>query len=239
MNYDNTGEERNFFQKYGFACGVVVLGLAAVGVFAGRSFSTGKPMQRKGPDVLAIRLPPMPTPPPPAQPPPPPQQKLEQKMIEQAPVDDKEEKPDDKPQEAAPALVTNLTGQGPDGFGLGRSGAGSGMVGGSGRHRSGSRWGWYAAKVQARIGDALRKGTRTKAASISNLIVRVWPDATTGRIVRAKLAESTGDRGLDSVMTDEVLTGLQLDEPPPAGMPAPIVMRINARRPQSTGLSSN
>ena len=233
MNFDDSAEERNFFQKYGFALGMVVLVLAAVGVFAGRSlFPTGKPMQRKGPDVLAIRLPPMPTPPPPPQQPPPLQQKLETKMIEQAPVDDKEEKPDDKPPDAAPALVTNLVGQGPDSFGLGRGGPGSGMLGGSGRRGSGTRWGWYAAKVQSRIGDALRKGSRTKNASISNLVVRVWPDATTGRIVRAKLAESTGDRALDGVIADEVLTGLQLDEPPPAGMPAPIVMRINARRPQ-------
>ncbi|MFZ3375433.1 MAG: energy transducer TonB, partial [Chthoniobacterales bacterium] len=70
---------------------------------------------------------------------------------------------------------------------------------------------------------------KTRSASL-NVNVRVWPDAT-GRINRAQLAGSTGDSTLDSALRDEVLTGLQLQEPPPEGMPAPITLRLTARRP--------
>ena len=155
---------------------------------------------------------------------------MENKMIEQTPVDDKEEKPDDKPPEAAPDLSTNLTGgNGPD-MGLSRGGGNTGVIGG-GRHSSGSRWGWYAAKVQSQIGDALRRNARTKAASMS-VTVRIWPDPATGRVTRATLAGTSGDPGIDQALRNEILSGLQLSEPPPAGMPAPIVMRITARRPQ-------
>ena len=34
-----------------------------------------------------------------------------------------------------------------------------------------------------------------------------------------------------AAIKDEVLAGLQLREPPPEDMPVPIVMRLNARRP--------
>jgi hypothetical protein len=60
--------------------------------------------------------------------------------------------------------------------------------------------------------------------------VRVWPDVT-GRITRAKLNNSTGDSALDALIRDEILTGIQMSEPPPEGMPTPIIMRITARRP--------
>jgi TonB family protein len=60
--------------------------------------------------------------------------------------------------------------------------------------------------------------------------VRVWADPN-GRISRAQLAGSTGDPSLDNALRDEVLTGLQLPEPPPAGMPAPITLRVTAKRP--------
>jgi TonB family protein len=60
--------------------------------------------------------------------------------------------------------------------------------------------------------------------------VRVWPDAT-GRITRAKLDRSTGDAALDAAIRDEALSGLQLQQPPPEGMPTPIVLRVSARRP--------
>ena len=128
-------------------------------------------------------------------------------------------------------MGTNVTGNGPaDGFGLGRAG-GNGMIGGrSGSGGGGgSRWGWYAGQVQSRIGQALRNHRKTRSAGLS-LQVRIWPDST-GRVTRAQLVGSTGDAALDLALKDEVLTGLQLQEPPPAGMPMPILMRLSARRP--------
>jgi TonB family protein len=59
--------------------------------------------------------------------------------------------------------------------------------------------------------------------------VRIWADST-GRVTRAKLDGTTGDPKLDDAL-QKVLTNIQLQEPPPAGMPAPIVMRLTARRP--------
>jgi hypothetical protein len=52
-----------------------------------------------------------------------------------------------------------------------------------------------------------------------------------GRIARAELAGSTGDPAVDAAIKNQVLTGLQLQEAPPSGMPLPIVMRITERRP--------
>jgi hypothetical protein len=45
------------------------------------------------------------------------------------------------------------------------------------------------------------------------------------------LAGSTGHPVVDAAIKEEVLTGLQLEEPPPADMPLPIVIRLTARRP--------
>ena len=150
-------------------------------------------------------------------------------MIEQAPVDDSEQKPDE-PQPVAPAdLGTGIQGNGPpDGFGL--SGSGAGRLGGGGKaHGSGSRWGWYAAQVQRAIGEAVRRNAGTRNADF-HVDVRIWPDIT-GRIARAQLASSSGDRAIDAALKNEVLVGLRLQEPPPRDLPLPIVLRVTARRP--------
>lgn len=153
-------------------------------------------------------------------------------MIEQTPVNEPEAKPEPKPADDPPApLGTNIQGDGPpDGFGLsGGKGNGGGTgtgIGGGGK--SSSRWGWYAAKVQTAVGETLRRNPRTREAVLSHK-VRIWPDST-GRITRAKLADSTGDSALDTAITDS-LTGIQLPEPPPADMPSPILLRLSARRP--------
>ena len=104
---------------------------------------------------------------------------------------------------------------------------GNGRFGGE--RRKGTKWAWYASQVQSRIQQALQQNRKTRSASLS-VNVRVWPDAT-GRINRAQLASSTGDPSLDAAIRDEVLTGLQLDQPPPTDMPAPITLRLAARRP--------
>ena len=138
----------------------------------------------------------------------------------------KEEAPKEAPPKDEPPLGTGIKGDGTgDNYGLG-SGSGTGRIGG----RDGSRWGWYASQVQSRIQQALQQNRKTRTASMT-VNVRVWPDAT-GRIARAQLAGSTGDASLDSTLRDEVLTGLQMAEPPPAGMPAPITLRVTARRPR-------
>lgn len=223
-DYDND-EEGGIFKRFRgpLIAGAVVALLAG---FVAKQLSSGhNAPSRKSADLTMVSLPPAPPPPPP--PPQPPEPKVD-KMVEQAPVDDTEQKPDDKPPDAAPDLSTNNTGPGgPDSFGLGGRSGNSGN--GNSRAGSGSKWGWYAAQVQTRIAEALRRNNRTKVAGLS-LKVRIWPDAS-GRVERASLAGTTGDTALDDAIRNDVLTGLQLQEPPPPGMPKPIVLRINARKP--------
>ena len=212
---------------------LVSLGMAVGGyAFFGKVTSGGDSPHREPPPApIRIQLPPSPPPPPP--PPPPPQQTPpEQKMIEQAPVENEEAKPEPAPAEEAPAIGTNISGNGPaDGFGLGRAsgdGRGGARIGGSGRG-SNSKWGWYAGKVQARIGQALRNHPRIRSAEM-DLTVRVWSDDV-GRITRVQLVGSTGSAAVDGALKDEVLSGLQLQDAPPEGMPMPITMRLRARKP--------
>jgi hypothetical protein len=222
VNFDQEIDERSFLRKYGvmiFVMGIVVTCVVTVA----RQFSSNhSPPQHHEEEITMVKLD---TPPPPPPPPPPPEIQ-EQKMIEQTPVDEKEEKPDDKPAPPTPSLGTGIKGDGQsDGFGLNGSG-GNGYLGGTGGH-VGSRWGWYAGEVQTAIGDALRKNDLTRTAGF-RIDARVWVDRT-GRITRARVA-STGDSAVDKAIND-ALTGVQLSDPPPTGMPMPIVMRVTALRP--------
>src|SRR5260370_38727827 len=64
--------------------------------------------------------------------------------------------------------------------------------------------------------------------------MRIWVD-NTARVTRAQLVGATGNPSLDSAITDKVLTGLQLKEPPPSDMPMPIVLRLTVH-PRRFGL---
>jgi len=152
-------------------------------------------------------------------------------MIEQTPVEN-ESKPDPTPDVPPPAdVATGIAGNGPpDAFGLSGRG-GNGVPGGTGGNRAAqrSRWGWYASQVQSRIQQAVQTNRATRSANL-RVDVKVWADGS-GRITRAAIANPSGNATLDNALRDEVLTGLQLSEPPPEGMPMPITLRVTARRP--------
>ncbi len=184
--------------------------------------------------IVQVQLPP--PPPPKVQPPPPPKVKPpEEKMEKETQPTEAKKAEAPKKADAPPptAMATGIKGNGP-GVGLGSSGTGIGggnAIGGTGDGgNTGSKWGWYAGQVQTKIAEALRQHPKTKAAAISSLQVRIWPDAT-GRITRIQLAGSTGNAALDAALESEVLRGLQLTEPPPAGMKLPINLRLSAKRP--------
>ncbi len=223
-------KKRTVWQRYRVA--IVAGALVFIGLFgAVINFALhAKPSARKPPNLVTIQLPKPPPPPtpPPTPPPPPPPPKPEEKMVEQEPVKE-EPKPVEKPPEAPPALGSAIKGDGNDGFGL--SGSGDGRIGGLGGTGGGNRskWGWYAGQVQQSVVTALRAHKLTRSASLS-MTVRVWADST-GRIVKATLSGSSGRADIDRAIQNEILTGLQLQQAPPEGMPMPIVMRINARRP--------
>jgi hypothetical protein len=161
----------------------------------------------------------------------------EEEMIAQEKVEDEPPPDEPKPADEPPPITTGLTGDGPGMAGLGAyqpgQGTGSGGIGGGGR--GGSKYGHFASQVQNAIAAALRNHSKTRNAAFS-VKARVWADSS-GRIVRLTLENSTGDAAVDQALKSEVLTGLQLSQPPPADMPMPIVMRLNARKPGS--LASN
>ena len=106
------------------------------------------------------------------------------------------------------------------------------MIGGTGLGKgggSGSKYGAYAGQVQSRVSDALRNHKKTRSAAL-NIKVRIWLDST-GRITRSTISGTSGKADIDTAIRDEILTGLQLQNPPPEGMPMPIVMRLSATRP--------
>ncbi|MDB6074247.1 MAG: hypothetical protein JWO89_1887, partial [Verrucomicrobiaceae bacterium] len=134
------------------------------------------------------------------------------------------------PADEPPPISTGLTGDGPGMAGLGsyKPGQGNGSGGSSGIGRKGgSKYGYFASQVQRSITDAVRRHERVRNASFS-IKVRVWADAG-GRIIRSSLSGSSGDSSVDAAITNDVLNGLQLPEPPPADMPMPVVMRLNVK----------
>jgi periplasmic protein TonB len=220
-DFDDEPEQpaQPFFQRYRLAIIVTGVVLAGIVVLARFALSSGGSPKRDS--ITLVSLAPPPPPPVIPRPPPPPQeeeQKMEQPMI-------KEDQPKDEPPKNEP-LGTGIKGDGPNAFGLSDK-AGNGLLGSD--RGKGTKWAWYANQVQSRIQQALQQNRKTRRASV-NVNVRVWPDAN-GRINRAQLANSTGDPLLDTAIRDEVLTGLQLEQPPPNDMPAPITLRLMARRP--------
>jgi len=232
-NEDPDDDEPGFFAKNRvliIAGGTIAL--AAI-VWFGVFSKSEKPKKRSAPVTMVTLAPPpppptpVPTPPPPQPDQPKPEDKREEFVEETQPEAAPE--PAQAPEEAAP-MGSNIQGEGSDAFGL-RGKGGGGMIGGTGKGQggSGTKWGWYAGQVQSRVTEALAKHRRTRSASL-NLKVRIWAD-NTGRVTRASLIDSTGDAALDQALQSEILTGLQLQEPPPEDMPMPIVMRITAKRP--------
>jgi protein TonB len=215
----------------GYAVGGCVLVAVVVGiVFVVRSAKNGgSPPPERPMDFVTVRPPP-PTPPPVTPPPtPPPQTEVKQQMLDQSPMTEAEAKPVDHPEPASAALGTNIQGNGgPDAFGLGKSGNGF-IGGGQGGGGSGSKFGWYATLVSRTVTDALGRNPVTRVASFS-VKVRIWADPY-GKVVRAKLSGTSGDLAVDAAIRGQVLVDLRLPEPPPEGMPMPIVMRISERRP--------
>ena len=140
-----------------------------------------------------------------------------------------EEKQEEAPPDPTPQIETAVKGPGAGGMTV-KSGNSSGIFNNrNAMSNPRARWSGYANGAQARILDALRNHPRTRKAAL-RLEIRIWPDST-GRITRASLGGSTGDAALDAAIRDEVLTGMQLSQPPPDDMPTPIVMRLTARRP--------
>jgi len=213
----------------------IALGASAVLLLVAAMFFFARgagPSKKKPPSVVSVMPVLPPPPPPPPQPTPPPPDPVEpppdapEFVEEQAP----ESPPDPAPAPDEPApMGSNIQGDGaPDPFGLvGRGGGG--MIGGRGKGGGGSQFGWYAGRVQSAVTSALRNHRSTRSAQLT-VKARIWVDAG-GRVTRASIEGSSGNPVVDKAIEQDILSGLQLPEPPPDGMPMPIVMRISAARP--------
>jgi outer membrane biosynthesis protein TonB len=239
--WNDESEDRSLIHRYKTAIGVVVglAALAAIAAFAVQIFGNhSAPAKVRQISMIRILPPPPPQTPPPAPPRVEPQPTV-QPMVEQKQMIEPETKPD-KPQkrDEAPAkshekapgpLGLNAKGEGAgDAFGLVGKPGGTGLLG-DGGGGGGTRWGWYASEVQATIEEALRNNPHTRDAAL-RVQIKIWPDKT-GRVTRVEMDSSTGDLVVDGAIKNEVLTGLQLQEPPPADLPLPIILRLTARRP--------
>jgi protein TonB len=224
-NFDDMAAEPGFFRRrralvLAFAFFAIGGGVVAVKQMTSRE----KEAPRKVQKIVMIKVE-KPEPPPIPQPPIAKTPKVETTYT-QATASPPSAKPPTPPTPPAEPLATN-TGRGTDDFRLG-TGRGGGGSGGPSSPGGGSELGSYFGQVQTTISEALRKNHLTRNASL-HLNVRIWPDAT-GRIAKAKLAESTGDAKLDEVIQNEILTRLQLSQPP-AGMKSPIRLLLSERRP--------
>jgi outer membrane biosynthesis protein TonB len=220
--WDDEEEEKSAFQKYRLPVIAGIILATGIG-FVAKSLSGKSAAPPPKQEVMTVTTIAQPTPPPMATPPPPPpMEEKKQDMIV-------EEKQEEAAPDPTPQVETALKGGGNTGMVL-KSGSGNGIftnratVNADAMRRSA-----YAGKVKSRIQQALEGNARTRKAGMT-IEIRVWPDST-GLITRAKLSNSTGDPELDKVIADQVLTNLQISEPPPDGMPTPIIMRITARRP--------
>ncbi len=227
---DDDDGEPGFFRKYRVLLGVAgAVAAAAVYVMSGPDRPTAASPMRKVAVPINVTVAPPPLPPPPPPPPkvePPKEDKMEEETaaVEEPPP---EAAPDDSP----PPPGTNNVGDGKaDGFGLGKASGGNGAGGGRRVGTAGSKYGYYAGQVQSSVSAALRRHAKTRRATIS-VTARLWADET-GRITRATVSGSTGDPAVDAALRNEVLTGLQLQSPPPAGMKMPINLRLSARAPR-------
>lgn len=217
--------------------GLIVAGAAVLIVLAGGAslmFGGKSAPKKKAPTVVTVMpvLPPPPPKPTPPPTPPPPDQPEPPKPDEPKFVEETKPAEAPPPEPDAPApMGSNIQGDGaPDAFGLVGKGGGA-MIGGRGKGGTGnaSKFGWYAGRVQNSVSSALKSHKLTRSARLG-IKARIWVDGT-GRVTRATLEGSSGDPKIDAAIRDEILTGISLPEPPPEGMPMPIVMRINAARP--------
>jgi outer membrane biosynthesis protein TonB len=229
--------------RVGVGAGVVLAALAGLGI-RWIAATSREPPPRKAMQYAVVSIQP---PPPRTPPPPPPPQPTPQKVEEEPPSTRQELRPMDIPPDAPPPppgpaagpLALAEEGSGPgDAFNLAGNPGGRGLLGpgglgdgnglGGGTGDVAARYAWFYGRMQPDIEAVLRRSKRLSAASaVADL--RLWWDPS-GRITRVQPVRPSADPTLDKEF--EALVGVQLRNPPPADIPMPVVMRVQARRPR-------
>lgn len=228
FSIDSKDNEPGFIRRHAVGFSIAAIMLIGAGAFAWHTLTSHEYVVKSEPKPP--RFPNIPVPPPVAPTPPP--VKKEKEIVEAKETMTIPAGPVTPPVDttpAPPAAPPSTAISGPGDSDLAPSGDGSGprIIGGQGGD---IHWQWnvYAGDAKRTIEAMLRSNEHTKKAAFE-IQVCIWPDKN-GRITRATLQKSTGSASVDKAITDEVLTGLQLQQNPPADMPRPIIMRLIAKR---------
>lgn len=162
-------------------------------------------------------------------PPPPPQEKPPEPEVEEEVEIEEPEPLDEMPEEAADEApageelgIDAEGGAGGDGFGLiGRKG-GRGLLEGSG-----DPFNYFGSQLSLRIEDALLDVEDLRKRGYS-VVLEVWV-GTDGRVTRARLVSSTGNRATDALMNEAILRAQAVAQAPPPGLPQPIRLRVSSQ----------
>lgn len=197
----------------------LVVTAGALVTLAIQNFLDDKPSRPKQ-KIQKITLLKPPPPPPPPKVEPPPEMKDKVEVPEPEEPEPLPEVADEPPPGEPLGMDAEGSGAG-DSFGLvGRKG-GRGLLGGAG-----DPFVYYASQLQRRIEDALAEddAVRRKAYSI---VAGVWVGED-GRVLRAELRNSTGDRQMDQLLLATIERLPALAVAPPPDMPQPIRLRIRS-----------
>jgi protein TonB len=211
--------DRRNFTRY-LAPGIAgVIAVAGLALFV--HYMTSQPKdtktKRETPQIVQIVRPPPPPPDEPPPPPPPPEEEIEEPLPQDT--------PDPEPADEAPAEQLGLDADGVaggDGFGLAARRGGSDITG-----TGGAAFAWYTSMLKETILDRLGEDERVRKGNY-RVTVRVWL-AEDGRVERAQLADSTGNREVDAAIEQSLERLGRLKEAPPIEMPQPITLRIVSR----------
>jgi TonB family protein len=204
---------------------LVLLALAAGGWQLFSSLLNSKPSHQK--PVTTVKLLPD-TPPPP--PPPPKEPPKEQPKQEQQ----KEIK--EPPKEALPAPAESLkmggaAGDGPSPFAAGtvsndyKGGDVGTKIGGK---KGMAAFAWYTGQIKSRIEEALA-AQKELANAQYRVVVNVW-FAKDGKVERAELQGSSGDKTTDELIRKALAEMGSIAEAPPEDMPQPVKLRITSKK---------
>ncbi|GMV55209.1 MAG: hypothetical protein AMXMBFR6_10140 [Betaproteobacteria bacterium] len=203
--------------------GLIALVVSAALIWVLRELlSAQAPVRKKPAQVLLL-----PTPAPPPPPPPKEERKPDPPKAEDKPMP-VEPQPQAPPQENEPLKMEGPAGDGPSPFASGpvTRDYGGGPTGSGPSSGGRAAYALFTHAMQRSLQEQLNRDRRIKRRDY-RIDVRVWL-APAGGVERVELADSTGDAELDRALV-AALRAASLREPPPAGLPQPVRLRVANR----------
>lgn len=169
-------------------------------------------------EISLVRPPP---PPPEPEEPPPPPPEIEEEIDLPEPEPMQETVQSDEPPPGPLGLDADGT-AGADGFGLMARRGGRDILA-----SVGDRFGWYAGLLQRDILDHLSDVERLRSRGY-DVNVRLWLD-TSGAVRNIEMVSGSGDPEIDRLISQTLTSIASVEEPPPADLPQPVLLRVRSR----------